>query len=316
MTAPAYDPADFPAATRVPVNGIELEVVEAGREHGGPPVVLCHGFPEHAFSWRHQLQVLADAGHHVIVPTQRGYGGSSRPVDVAAYDVEHLTGDLVALLDHHGYADATFVGHDWGAMVVWWLSILHPERVRSLVALSVPYVERGPAPWIDLMEQALGGDYYFVHVNRQPGVADAVLDADPARFLRNIFRSTDAPPGPPTGMWLIDVARQSDPAGEPIMSDRELDVFVAAARQAGFTGGLNWYRNLDRDWHLLADVDPVVRQPALMVYGARDTVMRPPDLARFVPRVEEVTLDCGHWIQQERPQETNRLLLDWLARHG
>lgn len=311
-----FDPARFPTSTLLSVNGIELEVFEAGREHGGRPVVLCHGFPEHAFSWRHQVRALVDAGHHVIVLNQRGYGRSSRPADVTAYDVEHLTGDLVALLDHLGHEDATFVGHDWGAMVVWWLALLHPARVHSLVALSVPYIARGPLPWIELMEQALGSDYYFVHVNRQPGVTDAALDADPARFLRNLYRTSDAPPAPTSGNWLMEVAAQDVPTGEPLMSDRELAVLVDAARATGFTGGLNWYRNLDRNWHLLADVDPVVHTPALMVYGERDTVMRAPDLADLVPAVEVVTLDCGHWIQQERPQETNRLLLDWLVRRG
>ncbi len=131
-----FDPTDFPAPTLVPVDGVELEVFEAGRENAGNAIVLCHGWPEHAFSWRHQIPALAAAGYHVIAPNQRGYGNSSRPTEVTEYDIEHLSGDLVALLDHYGYDDAIFVGHDWGAMVVWGSAQLHPTRVSKLIALS------------------------------------------------------------------------------------------------------------------------------------------------------------------------------------
>ena len=143
-----FSPAGFPDPTIVAVNGVELEVFEAGHQHAGNPIVLCHGWPEHAFSWRHQMSALAEAGYHVIVPNQRGYGNSSRPSEVSAYGIEQLTGDLVGLLEHYGYADATFVGHDWGANVVWALAQLHPKRVKQLIALSVPYQERGERPWI------------------------------------------------------------------------------------------------------------------------------------------------------------------------
>lgn len=307
-------PADFPEPTLVPLDGVELEVFEAGRENAGRPVVLCHGWPELAYSWRHQVPALVAAGYHVIAPNQRGFGRSSRPAEVTGYDITHLTGDLVALLDHHGYDDAVFVGHDWGAMVVWGLALLHPDRVDKVVALSLPYQERGERPWVEVMADVLGEDFYFVHLNRQPGVADAVLEADPARFLRNLYRTDLPPAAPPSGMMLIDVARQGAPLGEPLMSDDELAVFVAAFEASGFTGSLNWYRNLDRNWHLLAEVDPVVRRPALMVYGTRDTVARAPHLSTFVPDVDVVELDCGHWIQQERPEETNRAILTWLER--
>ena len=133
---------DLPEPTLVAVNGVELEVVEAG-PRGGRAVVFCHGWPEHAYSWRHQVPALAAAGYHVIVPNQRGYGASSCPTEVTDYDLTHLTGDLVALLDHYGHEDATFVGHDWGAFVVWGLALLHPRRVNGVVALSLPYQERG-----------------------------------------------------------------------------------------------------------------------------------------------------------------------------
>ncbi|MER5647642.1 alpha/beta hydrolase [Streptosporangium sp. NPDC002524] len=307
-----FDPTDFPEPTLVSVNGVELEVFEAGRQNAGKPVVLCHGWPEHAFSWRHQMPVLAEAGYHVIVPNQRGYGNSSRPAEVTEYDIEHLSGDLVALLDHYGYEDATFVGHDWGAAVVWGLTLLHPNRVNKVINLSLPYLERGEKPWIESMEEVLGGDFYFVHFNRRPGVADAVFEENTSRFLRNMYRKNEPPAEPRPGMTLIDLARTETPLGEPVMSDGELAVFVSAFESTGFTGGMNWYRNLDRNWHLLADVDPIIQQPTLMIYGDRDAVQKSERLTDFVPNAEVVSLDCGHWIQQERPEETNQVILKWL----
>jgi len=308
-----FDPTDFPEPTLVPVNGVELEVFEAGRLNAGRPIVLCHGWPELAFTWRHQVSALAAAGYHVIAPNQRGYGNSSRPTEVNDYDIEHLSGDLVALLDHYGYDDATFVGHDWGASVVWGLTLLHPSRVNGLINLSLPYQERGEQPWLEFIEAVLGGDYYMVHFNRQPGVADAVLDENTSQFLRNIYRRNEPLTEPQPGNAMINLAKAETSLGEPIMSDSELAVFISAFESSGFTGSINWYRNLDRNWHLLADVDPIIQQPALMIYGDRDVVPRSQNLAAFVPNVEEISLDCGHWIQEELPGETNKLILDWLS---
>ena len=310
------NPHDFPLPTLISVNGVQLEVFEAGRENAGNPVVLCHGWPEHAFSWRYQVPALVAAGYHVIVPNQRGYGNSSRPTDVTEYDIAHLSGDLVALLDHYGYPDATFVGHDWGAMVVWGLTLLHPDRVSQLINLSLPYQERGERPWIELLEGFLGPDYYFVHFNRQPGVADAVFDSNKRQFLRNLYRKNVPAGEPQPGVTMINLALAAAPLGEPVMSDSDLAVFVAAFETSGFTGSVNWYRNLDRNWHLLAEVNPIINQPALMIYGDRDTIPKSPNLANFVPNVDVVSLDCGHWIQQEMPDETNQAILQWLARQA
>ena len=310
------NPTEFPEPTLVSVNGVELEVFETGRENLGNPIVLCHGWPEHAYSWRHQMPALAAAGYHVIVPNQRGYGNSSRPTEVTDYDIEHLSGDLVGLLDHYGYEDATFVGHDWGAMVVWWLTLLHPNRVSRVINLSVPYQDRGEQPWIEWMEAVFGGDFYFVHFNRQPGVADAVMDENVSRFLRNMYRKNLPLVAPEPGMMMVNLATAETPAGDPIMSDDDLAVFVSAFESTGFTGSVNWYRNLDRNWHVLADVDPIIQQPALMIYGDQDMVAKLENLSEFVPNVEVVTLNCGHWIQQESPDETTRAILAWLERQG
>ena len=304
----------FPTATRVPVNGVELEVFAAG-DPAGEPVVLLHGWPEHAFSWRHQIAPLAAAGHHVIVPNQRGYGRSSTPSAVTDYDLTHLSGDVIGLLDHYGHDEATLVGHDWGANVAWGTTLLHPERISRVAALSLPYQPRGDVPWIEWMEAAFGGDFYFVHFNRQPGVADAVLDANVERFLRNLYRTDLPPPGAPQpGNVMANLALAQDPLGQPVLTDDELAVFVEAFEATGFGPSISWYRNLDRNWHLLADVDPVITQPALMVYGARDLIARNEALTSFVPNVEVVEVDAGHWIQQEQPEQVTAVLAEWLAR--
>ncbi len=307
---------DFPKPTLIPVNGVDLEVFESGRENKGNPIVLCHGWPEHAYSWRCQVPALVAAGYHVIVPNQRGYGNSSRPSEVTDYDIEHLSGDLVALLHHYGYEEAAFVGHDWGAMVVWGLTLLHPNRVNKVINLSLPYQERWERPWIEVMEEIFGGDFYFVHFNRQPGVADAVLNDNTAQFLRNMYRKNQPALEPEPGMMMINLAQAQTPLGESVMSENDLAVFVSAFEASGFTSSINWYRNLDRNWQLLADVDPIIQQPTLMIYGDRDLVAKSENLADFVPNVDVVNLDCGHWIQQEKPEETNQVILKWLEQQG
>ncbi|WP_341225309.1 alpha/beta hydrolase [uncultured Arcticibacterium sp.] len=304
--------SEFPKATMISVNGIELEIFEAGQQNKGKPLVLCHGFPEHAFSWRHQLPALVTAGYHVIVPNQRGYGNSSRPSKVDQYDIEHLTDDLVALLDHYGYEDATFIGHDWGANVVWSLALLYPKRVNRIINLALPYQVRGEKPWIDWMEEIFGADNYFVHFNRQPGVADAILHKNTSQFLCNLFRKNVPLVPPDPGMLMINLARAQKALGEPIMNQSELAVYVSAFEMSGFTGGINWYRNLDRNWHLLADVNPIIPHNTLMIYGEQDMIPKFEGLTDFVPNAEVMSLDCGHCIQQEKLEETTQAILKWL----
>mgnify|MGYP001213552857 CR=1 FL=1 len=311
-----FDPTQFPKPTLISVNGVTLEVFEAGLSNVGKPIVLCHGWPEHAFSWRYQIPALVEAGYHVIVPNQRGYGNSSRPTEVTGYDITHLSGDLIALLDHYGYEDATFVGHDWGAMVVWGLALLHPSRVNKVINLSLPYQERGERPWIELMEEILGNDYYFVHFNRQPGVADTALEQNTLQFLRNLYRKNKPLREPEQGMEMINLARAKKPIGEPLMSDKELAIFVSAFESSGFTGGINWYRNIDQNWHLLADVNPIIQHPTLMIYGDQDVIPKSEKLTEFVPNVDVVNLDCGHWIQQEMAEDTNQAIIKWLRQQA
>lgn len=304
--------SDFPAPQMIELNGITLEVFEAGSHNRGNPIVLCHGWPELAYSWRAQIPALVAAGYHVLAPNQRGFGASSRPADVTDYDITRLTGDLAALLEHFGYEAATFVGHDWGANVVWSMALLHPERVVRLINLALPYQTRTPTPWIEFIEALFGADHYFVHFNRQFGVADAILDQNADQFLRNLFRKnlTMVPPEP--GMMMINLARAATPLGDPLISAEDLEVFVSAFKASGFTPGINWYRNMDRNWHILAEIDPVIRHPALMIYGLQDPIPPSENLSEFVPNVAIRSLDCGHWIQQERPEETTQVMLEWL----
>ena len=305
----------FPPAKLIECNGIQLEVFEQGQ---GRPLVLCHGWPEHAYSWRHQVQPLVDAGYHVIVPNQRGYGNSSCPSAVTDYDISQLTGDLAGLLDHYGYDDALFVGHDWGAIVTWNMALLRPERVSGLINFSVPLMVRGPKDWITFWEEHLGPDFYMVHFNRQPGVADAVFDANAERFLRNMFRTEQWRSDPVDlgeGMAMINLAQAELLPGTPIMDDDELQLFLDAFIRNGFTPGLNWYRNFARNWEILEHAPTQVHCPTLMIYGQHDMVPKFPALSKFVENLETKTLDSGHWIMQERPEKTNALILDWLARH-
>lgn len=305
---------EFPTPTLISGNGVELEVFEAGQKNGGQPIVLCHGWPEHAFSWRYQVTPLVEAGYHVIIPNQRGYGESSCPKEVTKYDIEHLTGDLVALLDHYQYKDSIFMGHDWGASVVWSMALLHPERVNKMINLCLPYQVRGERPWIDFMEEAFGDDYYFVHFNKQPGVADAVLDENAAQFLRNLYRKNVPSQGSVEGMEMINLAKATQPLGEPVMSDDDLSVYITAFNKTGFTPSINWYRNLNRNWHLLGDVSPILHQPTLMIYGEKDIIPPLPNIKDFVPNIDIKSLNTGHWIQEERPEELNQMILKWLEK--
>ena len=309
----------FPKPKIIDVNGIQLEIFEAGE---GKPLVLCHGWPEHAYSWRYQIEPLVELGYHVIIPNQRGYGNSSAPESIEDYDIEQLTGDLCGVLDHFGYDDACFIGHDWGAIVVWNMALIHPNRLKALINLSVPFMERGPTEWVSFWESHLGGDFYIVHFNRQPGVADAAFEKNLDQFLENIYRTNqwkDKPIDLGPGMNLITLASspklKDGMTGDPLMSPEDLAVFRNAFQISGFSGGINWYRNFSRNWGILAKYPQQVNQPALMIYGDYDSVPKSSNLEQFVPNVTEVSFDCGHWIQQERPSQTNTAVKEWLAQH-
>ena len=299
---------------------INMEVYELGE---GFPVILAHGFPELAYSWRFQMPALAEAGYRVIAPNQRGYGATDKPEPVEAYDIRHLCGDMAGLMDALGLEKAIFVGHDWGGPVVWNMPLLYPDRVAGVVGMSVPFMPRGDHDPVTVMEQVFGPEHYIVHFNRQPGVADAAFAANPERFFENIFRlfpvgvQLSEPPRkrPSFNVSLMALLDLTDPSGEPLMSREEMDVFLTAFDRGGFTGPINWYRNITRNWETSADLPQRIDVPCAMIYGSHDIVPKGGDVADYVPNLESITLDCGHWIQQEKPDEVNAFLLDWLKRN-
>lgn len=288
-------------------DGAELHVSESGTPQG-PPLVLLHGFPELGYSWRHQIPALADAGYRVIVPDMRGFGLSEAPKDVNAYAIDVLSSDVLALLDDAGAERGIVIGHDWGADVAWKTAWIHPERVAAVAGLSVPFVPRAPASPIDLMRRGLGEDFYIVWF-QEPGVADQALAKDVRRTLAS------------TRVWTDEWAREEedDPPTPRFMTDAELSVYVEAFERTGFTGGLSYYRNIDRNWELTEPfAERRIEQPALFLTGERDPVRR------FMPveAMEGWVLDlrasvtvpgAGHWVNQEAPEAVNASLLGWLG---
>jgi len=310
----------FPDPKIYRTNEINMEVYELGK---GFPVILAHGFPELAYSWRFQMPALAKAGYRAIAPNQRGYGGTDKPEPVEVYDIRHLCGDMAGLMDALGLEKAVFVGHDWGAPVVWNMPLLYPDRVVGVVGMSVPFLPRGDFDPVAMLEQVFGPEHYIVHFNRRPGVADAAFAANPRRLFNNVFRhlqwvdqtsepSTEEPSFNVSLMNLLDL---TSPPGKLLMSEEDMNVFVAAFSKGGFTGPINWYRNITRNWEISANFPQRIRVPCAMIYGAYDIVPKGGDVSEYVPNLESITLKCGHWIQQEKPDEVNTFLLDWLKRN-
>ncbi|WP_329602565.1 alpha/beta hydrolase [Mycolicibacterium phocaicum] len=295
----------------VETNGVQLQVTEAG-DRGAPVVVLAHGFPELAYSWRHQIPALAAAGYHVLAPDQRGYAGSSRPSAIEDYDIVHLTGDLAGLLDDVGAERAVVVGHDWGSPVVCNFALLHPDRVAAIAALSVPPVPRAAAPPTEIWRRRVGDNYFYMLYFQEPGPADAALGRDVRSSMRRMVAEEGfaAPPDtladkplPPLPDWL---------------TEDEFEPYVTAFTESGFTGPLNWYRNFDRNWKLTeTTAAPTITVPTLFVAGTADPVLgfTPRDRVRDIVTGDyrEVMIDgAGHWLQQERPDEVNAILIEFI----
>ncbi|KUI32438.1 epoxide hydrolase [Mycobacterium sp. IS-1742] len=307
----------------IETNGVQLRTLEAGRT-GDPLVVLAHGFPELAYSWRHQIPALAAAGYHVLAPDQRGYGGSSRPQAVDDYSISALTGDLVGLLDYAGAERAAFVGHDWGAIVAWHMPLLYPDRVATVAGLSGPPVPRSRKPPTTAWRNIFGDNFFYILYFQEPGVADADLGRDPATTMRRVLAgqatreelaASMLRPGP-EGY----VERLPEPEGLPDwLSQDELDHYIREFSRTGFTGALNWYRCFDRNWELTANTPATtITVPSLFIAGADDPVLSFTRTDRYAEVISgpyrELIIDgAGHWVQQERPDEVNQALLDLLS---
>jgi pimeloyl-ACP methyl ester carboxylesterase len=311
---------------QVAARGLGMHIAEAGT---GPLVLLLHGFPECWYSWRHQLEALAAAGFHAVAPDQRGYCRTGGPGAVNEYTILHLTGDVIALMDALGEQRAVVVGHDWGAPVAWHTALLRPDRVRGVAGLSVPYQPRGSTAPLTVLRSRFG-DGFYMNYFQQPGVADAELARDvPATFRRLLYAGSGeaAPLVPvlPDGGGFLSLCPEP-PALPSWLTEADIGVYAAEFTATGFTGPLNWYRNLDRNWALTAAWHHGhVATPALFIGGDKDFVlagMAGPGLAarlrRTVPGLADAVVlsGCGHWVQQERPAEVNEALINFVRSLG
>jgi soluble epoxide hydrolase / lipid-phosphate phosphatase len=307
----------------VQTNGIAMHVHEAG---AGYPVVLCHGFPEIWYSWRHQLRALSAAGFRVIAPDQRGYAETSRPDPIEAYNMRNLVADLTGMLDQLGIDRCAIAGHDWGGIVAWGAAMMAPDRIEKVAGLNTPFLPRPPIKPTDLFRAMAGGKFHYILYFQEPGVAEAEFEADVRRTLRGFYQDladlklepgANNPPGVlgPAGGGLLD--RLPDRPHGSFLTDADFEVFVAAFERGGFRGPINWYRNFDRNWEESAGLEHRVNQPALMICAERDPVLPPwmaAGMQRLVPNLTRtiVIKECGHWTQQEKPDQVNQALIEFL----
>lgn len=314
--------SDFPDPHFVSTNGIELACYENGE---GPPVVLLHGYPELAYSWRYQLPALAKAGYRAIAPDQRGFGASSKPEGVVAYTVQELIKDVTGMLDGMSIEKALFVGHDWGALLLWQMALLAPERMAGLIQLNIPFIPRTPTDPVALMRERLGDDFYIVNF-QDSDEADRVFAADPERYFRTVMRRLPVRralfrqlPKESRSFSMLKTMRKDRLRGTDLLTESELKVFVDAYRDGGFTGPINWYRNWSHNWRSTAEVEQQVRIPTLFVGAVDDVLISPRQIENMKPHITDlethVIKNCGHWTQQERPKELNQIMLDWLRRN-
>jgi pimeloyl-ACP methyl ester carboxylesterase len=303
---------------------VTLAVHELGE---GPAVVLCHGFPELAYSWRHQLPAVAAAGFRAIAPDQRGYGKSSRPEPIADYGIRDLTGDLVGLLDALDIEKAVFVGHDWGGLVTWAMPVLHPERCAGIAGVCTPYV---PFPDLEAIRRNFGGEdeRFYILWFQEPGRAEGEMDPQARAIFEGLMRRPQPPEEVARRMLASgklnmnpfrNLEQLRDAATEPCVTPDELEVYVRTFERTGFAGGINWYRNMTRNG---VEHPEIGRQkldlPCLMITAAWDVALRPEFAAGMPALCSDLELHnierAGHWVQQEMPDAVNSLLVDWLRR--
>jgi pimeloyl-ACP methyl ester carboxylesterase len=314
-----------PDFSLVNANGIRLRVAQAGN---GPLIVLVHGWPESWYSWRHQITALAAAGYRVAAVDVRGYGGSDQPEPIESYSIKEICTDIAGLIDVLGERQAVLVGHDWGAPIVWNTSLFFPDKVRAVAGLSVPYAGRGPMPRIELFRNLYKDQFFYQLYFQQPGVAEAEFEADVRTSLRKIYYSASGegrkagprPKKPPDAKFL-DGLTDPDPFPDWLTA-ADLDYYVGQFERSGFRGPLNRYRTADLDFAQQEEiVNRKIEQPAAFIAGQLDPVLT------FIPGVDLVEVmrqhvadlrlvriidGAGHWVQQERPNEVNAALLEWL----
>ena len=343
VPALAQSPA-MPPVRMVKANGINLATHEAG---SGPAVVLLHGFPGLAFTWRHQIPAIAAAGYRVIVPDLRGFGRSDTPEAVEDYDIAHLTGDLVGLLDALGVNKAIFMGHDWGGLLAWQMPLLHEARVAGVISVTTPFIPHWML-WLhpDLVQAALpkGRNFIadpkldpivqmrkvyspemYVLLFQDGKAADAAMNRNPRGTLRNGYRKDlmtsaewDKLPPPVANMEYYGQPFPEKLPGHDVLNAQELDYYAERFERTGFTPAINWYRNLSRNWKAGLSVDQKIRVPSLMVSAEHDVVLRPSmtdGMGVHVPDLERhVVAGSWHYLPEEKPEELNRLTTSWLKK--
>ncbi len=313
----------FPEPRYIDTNDIRMAVYEQGQ---GRPVILLHGFPELAFSWRHQFPALAGAGFRAVAPDQRGYGRTSVPGDVSDYRIEMLIADVHGLLDALDLDTAVFVGHDWGAMLLWHMAMLAPQRIDKLVILNIPHFPRPPVDPITIWRQRFGTDFYIVNF-QDSDEADRAFARDTRHFFDAMMRRNtlsraqyDALPNERKVISLLRSLSRDPLPGEPLLEAGERDYYAAAFERSGFTGAINWYRNFVHNWEIMEGVDERVHIPTLFIGAVDDVVVLPEHIEGMKALVSDLEIHmlegCGHWSQQEKPGDVNRLMLDWLVQCG
>ena len=313
---------------KIQSNGINMRLAMSG--DSGPMLLLAHGWPESWYSWRHQLTGLAAAGYRVVAPDMRGYGETDAPPEVNDYDMDHLTGDMVGILDALNEPSATIIGHDWGSLVAQFSALYYPQRFTSMVIMSVPYTGRAPGNPLETMRATFADNFFYILYHNEPGgVAERDYDRDPRGILSRLYLSPDSPREAPQitnpkrsagGGWI---PRLGAPKGLPDwLTGEDLDYYVDQFTASGFSGGLNYYRNIGRNWELMADrTDFVIKVPSMFLAGEKDMVIARASKDALQTRMEPYFTDLrnvvlfpniGHWVQQEAPGETNNVLLDFL----
>ncbi|MBB6092645.1 pimeloyl-ACP methyl ester carboxylesterase [Povalibacter uvarum] len=306
------------------INGIRMHIAEQG---SGPLILMCHGWPELWYSWRHQLPALADAGYHVVVPDMRGFGATEAPADASAYSILHTVGDMVALVEALNEREAIIIGHDWGAPVAWNAAMMRPDLFKAVVGMSVPHRPRSAEPPLTLLRQAGMQEYYWFYF-QTPGVAETEFERDVPVTMRKLLYGVSGnvpvdrqnPLIVPAGTGFLD--RLAVPEKLPDwLREKDVERMASEYQRTGFRGGLNLYRNIDRNWELTAPWhNAQIRQPALFIAGTRDPVIAGKrgeiaieHMSQAVPGVKKVMIEgAGHWIQQERPEQVNAAVLEFL----
>ena len=315
----------MPSSRTISANGIEIFLLEQG---AGPLVLLCHGWPELSYSWRHQIPAIAAAGFHVVAPDMRGFGRTSAPADTQAYSIFDHVGDIVALVSALEAKQAVIVGHDWGAPVAWHAAMFRPDVFTAVAGLSVPPPLRGRGRPLDTLRESGITNFYWQYF-QTPGVAEAEFERDVALTMRTLLGRGFSDPAASMfveeGKGLLGNPRADRPLPD-WLSEADLAHFTEAYQKSGFRGGLNWYRNIDRNWELTAPWQGAqIHQPSLFIAGSKDAVItsligakRVGDMERVLPNLRQKLIieGAGHWIQQECADEVNAALIAFLKENA